>query len=179
MDSSDKEVKSVSQDISSSAVELSTVMLQSSHDQSAPNIETKPKPPFTQRSPSNDGKLARDRDGRFIITRKFKVDAIEHLDTIPSRWPVPKVDTAFVGNLTNQAGSSEDGKSNGLDSFLKAEVCLHVIYNLELVTNSIKTGPGLMGKGYKWEHYTRYEARSSRWPSNPPLLASVQRSSPM
>ena len=47
-------------------------------------------------SPTHDSELARDGDGRFIVTRKFKVDAVEHLDSVPSHWPVPKVDTAYI-----------------------------------------------------------------------------------
>jgi hypothetical protein len=31
--------------------------------------------------------LPRDRDGRYIVTRKVKVDAVEHLDSILRHWP--------------------------------------------------------------------------------------------
>jgi hypothetical protein len=78
-------------------------------------------------SPSHEG-LKKDALGRVVVTRKMKVDAVEHLQEIPSRWPVPTVDTAYVLDfsddmrLLDQSGTAK-GKPKGLDAFLKAEVC--------------------------------------------------------
>jgi hypothetical protein len=72
--------------------------------------------------------LPKDTAGRIIVTRKVKVDAVEHLEGIPSRWPVPSVDTAYVLDFSDDMrlpdqGGTAKGKPKGLDVFLKAEVC--------------------------------------------------------
>ena len=65
----------------------------------------------------------KDASGRFIVTRKVKVDAVEHLDSVPSRWPVPTVDTAYIldGKVSKDAETVK-GKPKGLDAVIKAEV---------------------------------------------------------
>lgn len=72
--------------------------------------------------------LPKDTAGRIIVTRKVKVDAVEHLEGIPSCWPVPSVDTAYVLDFSDDTrlpdqGGTAKGKLKGLDVFLKAEVC--------------------------------------------------------
>lgn len=72
---------------------------------------------------ASDG-FPKDREGRYIVTRKAKVDAIEPLDGVPHRWPVPEVDTAYVldfGDDTRVSGRNVAKKLKGLDAFLKAE----------------------------------------------------------
>lgn len=61
------------------------------------------------------------------MTRKVKVDAVKHLDGIPTHWPIPKVETAYVLDFNKDTRLSKDtetlkGKPKGLDLFLKAEV---------------------------------------------------------
>lgn len=76
--------------------------------------------------------LPRDRDGRYIVTRKVKVDAVEHLDSIPRHWPVPKMDTAYILDFTDDARVSDRNdarKPKGLDTFLKAEVRGHHFFS--------------------------------------------------
>jgi hypothetical protein len=73
-------------------------------------------------------KFPKDSSGRYIITRKMRVDAVEPLENIPNRWPVPKVDTAYVLDFSDDPRVSEkiknvNGRPKGLDAFLKAEVC--------------------------------------------------------
>ena len=86
---------------------------------------------------ASDG-FPKDREGRYIVTRKTKVDAVELLDAVPHCWPVPEVDTAYVLDFGDDARVSgqNDGvtvtrKPRGLDSFLKAEVrsCLSIATN--------------------------------------------------
>ncbi|KAF8229929.1 hypothetical protein L208DRAFT_1401360 [Tricholoma matsutake] len=60
----------------------------------------------------------------YIVTRKAKVDAIEPLDGVPHRWPVPEVDTAYVLDFGDDArvlGRNVVKKPKGLDVFLKPE----------------------------------------------------------
>lgn len=87
-----------------------------------PNLSTNVVPAL-ETSPSDNDEPERDRDGRFIVTQKFKVDAVEHLDSVPIRWPVPKVETAYVLDFTDKAGllGNKKGNPKSLDAFLKAE----------------------------------------------------------
>jgi hypothetical protein len=76
--------------------------------------------------------LPRDCDGWYIVTRKVKVDAVEHLDSIPRHWPVPKMDTAYILDFTDDARVSDRNdarKPKGLDTFLKAEVHGHHFFS--------------------------------------------------
>ena len=81
---------------------------------------------------ASDG-FPKDREGRYIVTRKAKVEAIESLDGVPHRWPVPEVDTAYVldfGDDARVSGRKVTKKPKGLDVFLKAEVCAHFVVDL-------------------------------------------------
>jgi hypothetical protein len=68
---------------------------------------------------------AKDSEGRYIVTKKVKVDSVESLSEVPKRWPVPPEDTtvAYVINLSEdkrwQDGTS---KEKAFDRFLKQEV---------------------------------------------------------
>lgn len=44
---------------------------------------------------------ARDKDGKYIVKKKVKVDEIEFLSEVPKHWPVPPEDTemAYVLDL--------------------------------------------------------------------------------
>jgi hypothetical protein len=42
------------------------------------------------------------RTGRFSVTRKVKVQRIEYLSELPSVWPIPRVPTAFVIDLSDE-----------------------------------------------------------------------------
>jgi hypothetical protein len=72
----------------------------------------------------------RDKDGRFILTQKVKVDFIEKLTEVPARWPIPPDDgtnTAYVIDLNNDKKWREldvNSKKKRLDRFVKQEVCL-------------------------------------------------------
>ena len=48
-------------------------------------------------------KAEKDRDGKFILTKKVKVDAIESLSEVPKRWPIPpkNLNVAYVVDLNN------------------------------------------------------------------------------
>ena len=65
----------------------------------------------------------KDASGRFVITRKMKVDAVEHLNAIPTHWPVPDVDTAYVLDMTKVTFPDSSNKVKSLDAYLKLEVC--------------------------------------------------------
>ena len=72
--------------------------------------------------------LLKDTARRIIVTQKVKVNAVEHFEEIPSHWPVPSVNTAYVLDFSDDMrlpdqGGTEKGKPKGLDVFLKVEVC--------------------------------------------------------
>ncbi|KAF8229096.1 hypothetical protein L208DRAFT_1288337, partial [Tricholoma matsutake] len=50
----------------------------------------------------------------FVITRKMKVNAVDHFNAIPAHWPVPDVDTAYVLDMMKN-------KVKSLDAYLKLE----------------------------------------------------------
>jgi hypothetical protein len=68
---------------------------------------------------------AKDSEGRYIVTKKVKVDSFEVLSEVPKRWPVPPEDTtvAYVINLSEDK-KWRDGtsKEKAFDRFLKQEV---------------------------------------------------------
>ena len=68
---------------------------------------------------------AKDSEGRYIVTKKVKVDSVESLSEVPKRWPVPPEDTtvAYVINLSEDK-RWQDGTSRekAFDQFLKQEV---------------------------------------------------------
>lgn len=69
---------------------------------------------------------AKDSEGRYIVTKKVKVDRVEYLSEVPKRWPVPPEDAtvAYVVNLNEDRRWQEGtGKDKAFDRFLKQEVC--------------------------------------------------------
>jgi len=73
---------------------------------------------------SYNEQFPRDRDGKFILTQKVKIDSVKCLDEVPSHWPVPKIDTAYVLNFTDDERLTNKreavtGKVKGLDVFLR------------------------------------------------------------
>jgi hypothetical protein len=100
----------------------------------------------------------KDASGRIIVTRKTKVDTVEHLQGVPARWPVPAVDTAYVLDFSNDVpGNSEtkNGKPKGLDAFLKAEVCDNEVVVDE--NPDLAEGSGLLGERDEWQYDSRSE----------------------
>jgi hypothetical protein len=68
---------------------------------------------------------ARDKDGKYVLNQKVKVDSIEFLSEVPKRWPVPPEDTkvAYIINLSEDKKWKEaTRKAKNLDHFLKQEV---------------------------------------------------------
>ena len=41
---------------------------------------------------------AKDSEGRYIVTKKVKVDSVEGLTEVPKRWPVPPEDTTVASS---------------------------------------------------------------------------------
>lgn len=72
----------------------------------------------------------KDRDGKFILTKKVKVDVIESLSEVPKRWPIPPIgsNVAYVIDLNNDKRWKEVEKKKGLDRFLKQEVFVSYLY---------------------------------------------------
>jgi hypothetical protein len=102
-------------------------ILDSSDDEqpSTVNLKRESRDPHLSQSQPVTPEVA--QSGPFVITRKMKVDAVEHLAAIPSHWPVPKVDTAYVLDFSDDVRLSRDAETSkrklrGLDAFLKAEV---------------------------------------------------------
>jgi hypothetical protein len=113
--------------------------------------------------------LKKDAAGRLIVTRKAKVDAVKYLSGIPSHWPVPTIETAYVLDFSDDARVSDPsktstamGKLKGLDAFLKAEVCdaVFTIMHNRLTQTLIVAlaGSGLLGKRNKQKHLSGSEA---------------------
>jgi hypothetical protein len=69
---------------------------------------------------------AQDKDGRFILTQKVKVDFLEKLTEVPARWPIPaeETNTAYVINLNDDKKWREldMNSKKKLDRFVKQEV---------------------------------------------------------
>jgi hypothetical protein len=73
---------------------------------------------------------AKDSEGRYIVTKKVKVDRVEYLSEVPKQWPVPPEDAtvAYVVNLNEDRRWQEGtGKDKAFDQFLKQEVCYVLI----------------------------------------------------
>jgi hypothetical protein len=73
-------------------------------------------------SPSYEGP-PKDTAGRIVMTQKVKIDTVEHLKGIPSCWPVPSVDTAYVLDFSNDMSARPGWDCKSLDVSLKVEVC--------------------------------------------------------
>jgi hypothetical protein len=86
-----------------------------------------------EKTASSSIETAKDRDGRYIVTQKVKVDSIENLLEVPARWPIPPegINTAYVIDLNNDKKWQEldsNNKKKHLDRFIKQEVCLTVLH---------------------------------------------------
>lgn len=70
--------------------------------------------------------VEKDKDRKFILTKKVKVDVIEPLPEVPKQWPIPPegLNVAYVVDLNNDKRWKETvmDKKRGLDHFLKQEV---------------------------------------------------------
>ena len=42
-------------------------------------------------------------DGMFLVTKEVRVDRVEYLSNIPCVWPIPKIQTAFILDLRDDA----------------------------------------------------------------------------
>jgi hypothetical protein len=42
-------------------------------------------------------------DGTFLVTKEVRVDRVEYLSNIPCIWPIPKIQTAFILDLRDDA----------------------------------------------------------------------------
>ena len=107
-------------------------------------------------SSSRFNEAIKDKLGRYIVTQKVKVDLIENLLEVPTRWPIPPkgTNTTYVIDLNNDKKWQEldtNSKKKRLDCFIKQEVCptySHVTHsacsNLTEQT-SLCLGPGFLG----------------------------------
>ena len=82
---------------------------------------------------SNEAAAAKDKDGRYIVTQKVKVDSIENIQEVPARWPIPPEGSnmAYVIDLNNDKKWQEldpNSKKKQLDRFIKQEVCSNVSF---------------------------------------------------
>jgi hypothetical protein len=81
-------------------------------------------------------KLAKDNEDRYIITKKVKVEKVEHLSEVPKQWLVSPEDATvvYVINLNEdkkwQEGTSKD---KAFDQFPKQEV-MFFLYSCHLQT---------------------------------------------
>jgi hypothetical protein len=87
---------------------------------------------------------AKDKDGRYIVTQKVKVDSIKYLQEVPARWPIPPegTNTAYIIDLNNDKKWQEmdtNSKKKQLDSFIKREVRFTYSYGAETVNQTEKT----------------------------------------
>jgi hypothetical protein len=81
-------------------------------------------------APTLFDKEVKDKDERYMITQKVKVDFIEYLTEVPACLLIPPegmCDTTYVIDLNNDKKWQEldmKSKKKRLDCFLKHEVCL-------------------------------------------------------
>lgn len=103
---------------------------------------------------------------------------MEHLNGIPTCWPIPKVETAYVLDFNKDARISKDaetlkGKPKGLDSFLKAEVSDYHINLTSSDSDVVTIESRFMGKRDKWQYISGSIIDTSGWNScssfNPPV----------
>ena len=122
---------------------------------------------------------AKDKDGRFIVTKKVKVDSIENLQEVPARWPITPegTNTAYVIDLNNDKKWLEldpNGKKNHLNRFIKQDVCPNIFMSLKLSKPYIILGSRFLG-----ERDQRFNQSSHPHPlpwksPHPTLSSSVQ-----
>lgn len=108
---------------------------------------------------SSTNEAAKDKDGRYIVTQKVKVDSIENLQEVPARWPIPPegINTAYVIDLNNDKKWQEldpNIKKKQLDRFIKQEVCpTYSSFYVEIANLTAKftiLGPRFLGKRDQW-----------------------------
>ena len=74
---------------------------------------------------------AKDDKGRYVVTKKVRVDRVEHLSEVPKWWPVPPEDAtvAYVIDLNEDKKWQEGtGKDKAFDRFLKQEVTFFLYF---------------------------------------------------
>ena len=105
-------------------------------------------------SVASSSNATKDKLGRYIITQKVKVDLIENLLEVPTRWPIPLegTNTAYIIDLNNDKKWQEldtNSKKKQLDCFIKQEVCptySHVTYMGNLTEQTLfRLGPRFLG----------------------------------
>ena len=97
---------------------------------------------------------AKDKEGRYIVTQKVKVDSIENLQEVPARWPISPegTNTAYVFDLNNDKKWQEldpNSKKKYLDRFIKQEVRPNIFMSLLKLSKpyNIILGSRFLGKG--------------------------------
>jgi hypothetical protein len=81
---------------------------------------------------SSSNEAAKNKDGRYIVTQKVKVDSIKNLHEVPTRWPITPegTNTAYVIDLNNDEKWQKldpNSKKKHLDRFIKQEVCPNIL----------------------------------------------------
>jgi hypothetical protein len=99
----------------------------------------------------SSNEAAKDKDGRYRVTKKVKVDAIENLQEAPARWPITPegTNTAYVIDLNNDKKWSEldaNGKKKHLNRFIKQEVCPNIFMSLKHSKFYIILGSRFLGE---------------------------------
>jgi hypothetical protein len=97
---------------------------------------------------------AKDKEGRYIVTQKVKVDSIKNLQEVPARWPISPegTNTAYVFDLNNDKKWQEldpNSKKKNLDRFIKQEVRPNIFMSLLKLSKPyyIILGSRFLGKG--------------------------------
>jgi hypothetical protein len=100
---------------------------------------------------------AKDKDGRYIVTQKVKVDSIKKFQEVPARWPITPegTNTAYIIDLNNDENWQEldaNSKKKILDRYIKQEVCPNIFMSLKLTQSKPYTilGSRFLGEGDKW-----------------------------
>ena len=67
---------------------------------------------------------AKDQSGKYILSKKAKVEEVMVLSEVPKRWPVPPKNTsvAYVINLDEEKRWREAAGKKNINRFLKQEV---------------------------------------------------------
>ena len=126
LDSDDEPLEAITANIQVSTTEIPLKFA------SNPNQHIKVKQKMVSSSdklPAAVDGVERDKDGRFVLSQKVKVDVVEKLTEVPARWPIPPagVNTAYVIDLNDDKKWCEldmNSKKKRLDRFVKQEVCL-------------------------------------------------------
>jgi hypothetical protein len=128
---------------------------------------------------SSSNEAVKDKDGRYIVTKKVKVDSIENLQEVPARWPITPegTNTAYVIDLNNDKKWQEldpNGKIKHLNRFIKQEVCPNIFMSLKLSKPYIILGSRFLGEGDQRFNQSS-DPHPIPWKSpHPPLGSSMQ-----